>query len=85
MTNVSARFHQLSKTKLGLSFVHRRIIRRAGGESVHHRRVVGQEGAHRSWAAICITTDYLKTIGEGPGGELTFCSSAMEDMTPSQL
>ena len=24
---------------------------------------------------IHITTSYLKTIGEGPGGELTFCSS----------
>ena len=26
-------------------------------------------------AVIRITTGYLKTVGEGPGGELTFCSS----------
>jgi len=26
-------------------------------------------------AVIRITAGYLKTIGEGPGGELTFCSS----------
>ena len=26
-------------------------------------------------AVICITAGYLKTVGEGPGGELTFCSS----------
>jgi hypothetical protein len=27
-------------------------------------------------AVICFTAGYLKTVGEGPGGELTFCSSA---------
>jgi hypothetical protein len=27
-------------------------------------------------AVICITASYLKTVGDGPGGELTFCSSA---------
>ena len=26
-------------------------------------------------AVIRITADYLKTIGEGPSGEFTFCSS----------
>jgi hypothetical protein len=29
---------------------------------------------HKS-AMICITVGYLKTISEGPGGELTFYSS----------
>ena len=42
-----------------------------------------RRGSHRYGPAVmCITAGYLKTIGEGPGGELTFCSSELSCSKP---